>query len=152
MLPITVDFLFDGRNTRFSDTTIGTFVEGKIFIAKQFRKMSLVDWIHEKLVILELRTKARTNVPAIWIITANDIRWRMYGRWKIEKADFILLHEFILRKILVCIRLLVSRLHVLHRDRLVEKFSIPLPGETSAFLAILYYLWMFICCSIGVPL
>lgn len=25
-----------------------------------------------------------------------------------------------------------------------------LPGETSAFLTILYYLWMFICCSTGV--
>lgn len=33
----------------------------------------------------------------------------------------------------------------------VKMFFIRLPGETSAFLAILYYLWMFICCSIGVP-
>lgn len=29
MLPITVDFSFDGRNTRFRNITIGTFVEVK---------------------------------------------------------------------------------------------------------------------------
>lgn len=29
MLPITVDFLFDGRNTRFRNKTTGTCVEGR---------------------------------------------------------------------------------------------------------------------------
>lgn len=76
----------------------------------------------------------------------------MHGRWKIEKDDIILVREFYFAlgtgqfKVNVyCIACIRIDMHF------VEMFFIHLPRETSAFLAILYYLWMFICCSIGVP-
>lgn len=121
--------------------------------AKYFRQTSLVDWIHEKLVILKTRTKARTNVLAIWIITANDIRWRMYGRWKIEMVISFWMHDFYFARDLgLFLALTTPLMCIVQRCASLKLFFIHLPGETSAFFAILYYLWMFICCSTGVPL
>ena len=152
MLPITVDFLFDGRNTRLRNKSIGICVEDKISRPRASGKR--VWFIEYTRNLWFLNANKGTNQCSCDM--NNYCQWhKMADVRSVENrnCDFILNARplFFPRSWSVC-GIDNSACVYLTKMCVVEIVLIHLPAETSAFFAILYYLWMFICCFTGVPL
>lgn len=151
MLPITVDFLFDGRNT------VQEYKDWNMCARKNLHIQVLKENVFGRLNTRETCDSWNANKGTNQC--SSDMN--NYCQWH-KMADVRSVENRKRRfhfdaRMLFCLKFWCILVHdysaFMYRTemRFVEMFFIHLPGETSAFLAILYYLWMFICCSIGVP-